>query len=241
MKTIFLFIAFIGITFSTSAQNQTRNELLVEGKASLKIIPEQMVFRIQITVSDTNYAHCSDLALKKAQEIKDKFTANGIDEKLIKFSNYSIREIREHDHLTRKSVFKEYRADIPVIIETQTDYKKNDVIFNIIKTNFNANLNLYFELTSEQKDEAKTRLISMAVEDAKQKAAIITGNAGVKTYAISNIQYGEPQLIRGYANPNYDLRKEQLMIRGNATPSSTLSLNPAEIEMQTSIIIAWRL
>lgn len=241
MKRIILLIAIIGIAFASVAQDQTANELVVEGKASLKIIPEQIIYRVQISASDENYAQCTDIVLKKAQEIKDKFIANGIDEDWIKTSNYSIREIREHDPVSRKSVFKGYKADIPVIIKTTTDYAKNDVIFDIIKNNFSANFNLTFALTPEQKEQAKEKLIAMAVTDAKQKAAIIKESAGIKTFAITNIQYGEPQLISGYARPNYKLQNEQLMIRGSSSLGSTATLNPAEIEMQTRIIIAWHL
>jgi len=239
MNKLILFIAIMAYAISSVAQCETPNELLVEGKASLKIIPEQIIYRVQISASHENYAQCTEMVIEKAQKIKDKFITNGIDPDLIKTTNYAIREIREHDHVTRKSVFKGYKATIPVLIKAQTNYPKNDVIFEIIKNNFNADFNLSFALTPQQKEKAKEKLIAMAVEDAQEKAKIIKESAGVQTHRIANIQYGEPQLISGYARPNYKLQNEQLMLRGSSDPGITSTLNPAEIEMQTRIIIAW--
>lgn len=168
---------------------------------------------------------------------------NNIDKELIKTLNYSIREIREHDYKTRKQVFKGYRAEIPVVIKTPTDYDKNDKIFEIIINNFNADFNLNFALTPEQIETAKQELISLAVEDAKEKATAIVQSAGVELGEISKIQYGEPRTIRNFTHANYDLLNSGQLVGISAESSRgiTKTLKPAEIEMRTNIMIAWEI
>lgn len=240
MKKIALLILLAMFTISTFAQ--MCDQIVIEGKSSVKMQPEQFIFNVRISVTDSNYTKCADLATHEAEKIIEEFKRNGIEEGLIKTQNYSIREIREHDYKTQKSVFKGYRGQIPISIETLSDYKKNDIIFKIIKNNFGADFTLNFALTPEQKDEVKAKLIALAVEDAKQKAKIVTQSAGIQLGKISKIQYGEPRLIRNFSDVNYDLQNEHVMIRGMSSKAGgTKALNPADIEMRTSIVVAWRI
>ncbi len=241
MKQLITLFILATVALSSIAQNQYPDDLVVEGKSSVKLIPEQLIYNVRISVSDSNYTRCTEMALEKAELLTKEFTGNGIDKDLIKTLNYSIREIREYDNITRQQVFKGYRAEIPVLIKTVTDYPKNDLIFEIIKNNFNADFSLSFALTPEQKESVKEKLIELAVEDAQQKAKIITESAGIKMYGIRHIQYGEPQLIGTYTRPNYEMQNESIMIRGAASSGGASTLNPSEIEMRTSVVIAWRL
>ncbi len=239
MKQLVLIIALALFAITTFAQ--MCDQVVIEGKSSVKMAPEQYIFNVRISVSDSNYTTCANLALKEAEKIASEFKRNGIDKDLVKTQNYSIREIREHDYVTKKLEFKGYQAEIPIIIKTVADYEKNDIIFEIIKNNFEANFNLSFALTPAQTDEVKAKLISLAVEDAHQKAKIIAESSEIKLGNISKIQYGEPQLIRGFSNTSYELQTEQIMIRGSGKIGGTNALNPSEIEMSTSIIIAWQI
>lgn len=241
MKHIILLFIVLGFAAQSMAQNQYPDELVVEGKSSVKLVPEQFMFNVRISVDDSSYSVCAEKALKEAEMLTNEFTKNGIDKDLIKTHNYSIREVREYENISRKSVFKGYQADIPVLIETVADYPKNDLIFEIIKNNFNADFSLSFALTPDQKENVKEKLIQLAVEDAQQKAEIIAKSAGIKIFGIRHIQYGEPQLIGTYSHPNFEMRKESIMIRGTASAGGTSALNPSEIEMSTSVVIAWRI
>jgi uncharacterized protein YggE len=220
---------------------QVGNEVVVEGKSSVKIAPEQYLFGVHISVKDSNYTTCGNKALEEADKIAKQFEAQGIDKDLIKTQRYSIQEIRERDYTTNKMVFKGYRAEIPLTITTHADYKKNDLIFEIIKNNFGANFNLNFGLTPEQTNKVKERLIALAVKDANEKAGVIANSANITLGGINKIQYGEPRLIRGFSSTSYDLQQNEIMLRGSSSLKAGSVLNPSEVEMRTSIIIAWQI
>lgn len=238
MKKILLL--FILIAFSTNIFSQTTTrQIITEGKSSVKLVPEELWFTVSLTARDSNYSKCADMAIEKINNIKKLFVKNGIDEKLIKANRYSIKKETRYDHKSRKSIFDGYKATIPITIRTKKEYEKNDKIFELIKNNLESNFNLNFSLSDKQTKAVKEELIKLAVEDAKQKSVIIAQSAGIKLGKIKNIQYGEPNLIKG--NPQPDLRNSYKMVDLNtgAGSSITEALEPSEIEMQTNIIISW--
>ncbi len=234
---IFLFIVF-SITFNLHAQNSFCDQIVVEGKSSVKVEPGQYIFQVRLSASDSNYSRCADLALEKAEQMRQAFVKNGIDDQVIKTQNYSIREKRERNFQSNQLEFAGYEATIPLQVKTLFNYKKNDAIFEIIKNNFNSDFNLSFALTPEQTDEVKAKLIALAVEDAKRKAEIVAQSAGIKLGKISKIEYGEPRLIRNFNATSYNLQEEAIMLRGTSAAGTSV-LNPSEIEMTTNILISW--
>ncbi len=233
----FVILSFLVIL---STYSFAQGEIVIEGKSSVKLIPEQLIFNINMSVKDTNYAKCTNLALEKIELIKSQFVNNGIDKNLIKTQNYSIREIRKHDYKTQKLVFEGFEASIPITIKTTRNYSKNDQIFEIIKNNFEANFNLNFALTPEQIEAIKEKLIELAVEDAKQKAKVVANSAEVELGKISKIQYGEPHSVRPYSYNN-DLMKSGSLVAMAPESSISETINPDELEMRTEIIIAWKI
>lgn len=232
-----IIILFILATFSLGAIAQ--GKIIVEGKSSVKLVPEQLIFNINMSVKDSNYTECANLAIEKIEKIKEQFTKNGIDEELIKTQNYSIREVRRHDYKTQKSVFEGFQASIPISIKTNRSYAKNDLIFEIIKNNFNADFSLNFSLTSEQLEKVKVKLIALAVKDAQQKAEIIAQSANIELGAINTIQYGEPREIRGF-EPINELMMSGRMAKMEADVANfTSSITPDDVEMRTKIDISW--
>jgi uncharacterized protein YggE len=81
----------------------------------------------------------------------------------------------------------------------------------------------------------------MAVKDAKTKAIQLAKSADIKLGRISKIQYGEPQTIRGFTQKNIELRNSSVRSMSSSYKMNIESLNPVEIEMQTNVMIAWKI
>ena len=241
MKKINLVVAALLFAAAAFAQSAQVSLLTVEGKSSVKLVPEELFFTVNLSVTDSNYNQCADLAVEKLSHIKQLFIDNGIDEDLLKSNSYSIRELSKYDPQTRKQVFEGYEASIPLTIRTKRDFKKNDLIFSLIKNNLESNFNLNFSLSDEQMEEVKEKLIALAVQDAKEKAQWIAKAAETKLGVIKNIQYGEPRMIRGY-NSNMELMTADIMpITREASAKITEVLSPNEVEMRTDIVISWQI
>lgn len=229
------------LTLNLNAQDSFCEAVVVEGKSSVKQIPELISFSISLSARDTNYTKCTELALEQIERVKSEFTKNNIDNKLIQTVNFSIREEREYDPISRKQVFKGYRATIPIQIKTKVDYSKNNLIFEILKNNFKANFNLNFSLSPKQIEDVKKELIDLAVKDAKTKAKQLAESADIILGKVLKIQYGEPQTIRNFTRSNYELRSSKLQADTNSNTINIESINPIEIEMQTSVMLSWKI
>ncbi len=239
-KTAFLFVAILlsGFVFGQSAAS---SQITVEGKSSVKVIPEDLSFVVNLSVKDNNYTRCAEMAVEKMGNIKQLFVKNGIDEDLLKANSYSIREVQKYDPELRQSVSDGYEANIPVTIRTKRDYKKNDKIFELIKDNLESNFNLNFYLSDEQMDAVKEKLITLAVKDARQKAEWIAKASETALGKIKNIQYGEPRMIGAFNNRNELMVSDIMPITREASAKITEVLSPDEIEMQTSIVVSWEI
>ncbi|WP_321345949.1 SIMPL domain-containing protein [uncultured Draconibacterium sp.] len=241
MKKTILSLAIMLFAFGSFAQNNQNGILTVEGKSSVKLAPEEISFTVNFSVKNDDYKQCAEMSVEKMDEIKKLFIKNGIDEDLIKTNSFSIREVQKYDPQTRKSVFDGYEANIPVTIRTKKDYEKNDKIFELIKDNLQSNFNLNFALSEEQMEAVKEKLIKLAVEDAKQKAAVIAQSAELEIGKIKSVQYGEPRMIGTY-NTNMELmRAESMPLLSASKADITSVLSPDEIEMRTNIVIAWEI
>ena len=240
MKKVVLFMLLIAFTAPIFAQQQINPQITVEGKSSVKLMPEEISFTVNLSVKDSNYSNCADLAVEKLEKIKALFVENGIEEELIKTSRYSIREIQRHDPQLRQMVSDGYEASIPLTIQTKRDYKKNDLIFTIIKENIESSFSLNFSLSDEQRDSVKEKLIDLAVQDARQKAIIIAKSANVELGTITSIQYGEPRMLRGF-NANNELMMARALPAMAADSKITDVLSPDEIEMRTEIVMSWQI
>ncbi len=240
MKKALLIVAVLFFTASSFAQNNEGGIITVEGKSTVKVVPEEISFTVNLSVKDSNYTRCADMAVEKLAKLKSLFVKNGIDEDLIKTGSYSIREMQRHDPQLRKMVFDGYEASIPLTLKTARDYKKNDLIFTLIKDNVESNFNLNFGLTQEQRDAVKEKLIDLAVRDAREKAEIIAKSAEIKLGSIKSMQYGDQRTI---TRMNDRELLSSVALAKNMVADSFISevLSPDEITMGTNIVISWRI
>jgi len=242
MKKIILWIALALLFGNIQAQQNTNPQILVEGKSVVHLVPEEIMFNVNLSVKDSNYTRCAEMAVEKLAKIQALFLENGIDKDLIKSNSYSIREIQRHDPRLQQMVFDGYQADIPLTIKTKRDYTKNDLIFSLIKDNVESSFNMNFGLSEEQREAVKEELINLAVQDARQKAVIIAKSAQVKLGTINFIQYGDPRTINAMLNRSESVTSG-IMPRMTADFDSKITnvFSPDEIVMATNILISYQI
>lgn len=159
---------------------------------------------------------------------------------LIKTSNYSISEMIERDNRTHRPIHRGYQARIPISIKTRVDDPAAEKKFKIIKSTFKSDIRINFELSQSQINEVKEKLMTLAVKDATSKAEILARSLNVELGKISKVQYGDPQTIRNFTRSNYDL-VSRMNLTGAVSRASITTLTPSEIEMVTSVMLAWEI
>ena len=90
MKKI-TYLLFLLVTTSLIAQNN-QSSLQVAGKAIVKEIPKEIVFRIPLKIVDSSYVGCNDRMAYTLNELQKDLKKKGITEESIHTGNYSITE-----------------------------------------------------------------------------------------------------------------------------------------------------
>lgn len=243
MKQLIISVLFIVTNVAVLfAQDPFCETIVVEGKSSVKMVPEIISFHINFTLKNQDYSECQELALEKIEKIKSDFRKNDIDQDLVKTLNYSVRELTRRIPETGKQVFVSYKAHIPMLIKTEYSNAEVPKIFELIKDNFKSDVRINFDLSETQIEAMKEKLIELAIEDAISKANLLVENLNYKLGDVTKIQYGEPRKIRNFTRTNYDLiTSQQLEAMSSTSRISPDVLTPAKIEMRTNVMLAWKI
>lgn len=238
---LFLFINFIlFISLNSYSKDNSNKTIAVEGNGKISLTPSIVNFRINLVVEDTVYAKCVEKSLDKIEKIKTLFKQYDIDSTLIKTTSFNIRENNRYDNRLNKEIFLGYSAQIPITIKIDIDNPKTSQIFEIVKNNIESRLDIEFELSKVQMENARNELIEYAIKDAREKAQNIVEDLNLDLGKIIKIQYGEPEKIRNFTHSNYNLYTSERMVAVSAKqPLKTLT--PTEIEMTTFVMIAWKI
>lgn len=235
-RSTYISLIFVFISLSLSAQNNER--IRVEGIARMTEVPKEIILSIDLTIKDSLYQTCFNRSMAALEALKENFTQNGIDAKLIKSKHIAVNEAFEYRH--SKRVKTGYVSSIALEVKGNFTQKFSESLLNSLNmNNLDINYRLAFGFSDEQKTKLRQKAIELAVADAKQKAETLAGAAGLKLGKIASIQYGN---TAGYE------QKMSIMAVSDTEASSQLQrgarfsgieLNPKEQLIQKSVQIEW--
>lgn len=230
-KQLFLMLV---VLYSLNVEAQTsKRSIEVVGKATVKTIPEEVIFRIPLKIVDSSYLNCSDAISKTLNNLKKELSSKGIAENNISTSNYSINENMVYDGGKRKQ--QGYKASVTVMVsEIYDELFVQKVLQSIEKYELTYAVN--FTLSLSQKEELTKIAMTKAVEDAKRKAIILTMASEVELADIMSISYGK-DVYR--AEPIHNER--MLSSKADIVNSEDLSLSPRQTSLFKSVLIVWEI
>lgn len=242
-------LSFVLISFNANGQSNIQNAdntLLVKGVAILKQTPEIIYATINIKIESKEYNDCQDKVMTALQKAKSIFIKSGIDKDLIKTNEIGVSEKTE---LKNNEFIKSgFIGNVSLIIESTYSVDFTNKLLKALK---NDSLSIYynigFKLSETQKASLRQKAISMAIDDAKEKATSIAESSNVKLIKINSIVYKDDDYAS--RNSDRDIIKEDvwiardISIRGYSgsagSNNPTLDFNPTEIGIQKSVQIEW--
>lgn len=220
------------ITMTIEAQNAQRS-IEVVGKATIKTIPEEVIFRIPLKIIDSSYVECSDMISRTLNNLKKDFITKGITEDKIITANYSISENIVYEGGKRKQ--HGFKANVTVLV---SDIYSIDFVEKVLQSieKYELSYAINFSMSLSQKEELTKIAITKAVEDAIRKAKVLTEASEVELGEIKNISYGK-DVYR--AEPIHNER--MLSSRMEAVNSDSLVLSPKQTSLFKSVLIVWEI
>lgn len=228
-----LYLVVVGlITFNLQAQNNHRTVKVV-GEAIIKVIPEQVIFRIPLKVIDPSYAGCSNSLSETLNELQTELLRKGVSKEKVHTAQYTISENMVYED--GKRVQKGYKGSVSVTLsDTYSKEFVQKVLASVDKLKLSYAID--FSLSSEQKDVLSKMAITKAVEDATHKANILAIASKLQLGDISLISYGERNFMPGPLTPQ---RMEIANV--DFKNSNELNLNPPSIHLTKSVTIVWQI
>lgn len=233
---LLLSILFLFISFNIISQVQ-ENLLKVKGESVVYSIPEDIVFKMSITVKDSMYDVCSKKLVDRYNKLHETLIKCGIQKDIISTSGVDVSTSYERDEDGKRN-FVGYSGSIDITLEMKYDQSiLNRLISALRNKEINQTFNFDFKLSKEQKAGLLDQAIQNAIADAKNKAMIISKNLGLNLVEISEINYG-------YISSNYDellSEGEELQSQEEYNGSDNLQLNPRKMSINKTISIIWKI
>lgn len=250
MKTIFSTLAGLLIYLVTCngqlypSQNKDHT-LLVKGTAIMKQIPELIYVSINVKSESYDYSECQNSVLAKMGKVKSAILKQKISKDLIKTNEITIAERKEFNN--GKTVNTGFIGNVSMIIESPYSIDISNKLLSAFKSDsLILNYTVGFRLSEAQKSKLRQDAITLAIEDAKEKAALLAKSSDIKLLSINSISYldddfnylRDRDIIKEVVRPAQD---EILYIRGTESNTPNIDFNPKEIGIIKSVRIEWKI
>ncbi len=231
MKKI-TYLLFLLVTASLVAQNNQAS-LQVAGKAIVKEIPREIVFRIPLKIVDSSYIGCNDRMVYTLNELQKDLKKKGIAEESIQTGNYSITENMVFEG--GKRVQQGFQGSVNVLLSATYSPQLIQKVLESVSS-FKLNYTINFSMSEEQKQRLTEIAMVSAVEDAKQKAMILAKAANVQLGSILKISYGIDQYR------TEPMLSERIMSsQADEMGQNELNLSPSMTSLFKSVLIVWEI
>jgi len=233
---LLLSILFLFISFNIKSQVQG-NLLKVKGESVVYSIPEDIVFKMSISVIDSMYDVCSKKLVDRYNKLHETLIKCGIQKDIITTTGVDVSTSYERDE-NGKRTFVGYSGSMDITLEMKFDQSILNRLINALRNkDVKQTFNFDFKLSKVQKAGLLELAIQNAIADAKNKAMIISKNLGLNLVEITEINYG-------YVSSNYDELipdGETLLSQEEYNGSESLQLNPRKMSINKNISIIWKI
>lgn len=214
------------------------NTILVKGTAVLKQIPELLSASLSLKSESRDYTDCQDRAIAKLDKVKAALLNHNINEKLLHTGEIRITETIELQG--GKPVKNGFSATILLTLEAPyTTGLTQNLLDALRNDSLSVNYTIGFKLSESQKSALRQQAITMAIDDAREKATLIAKSANVKLGRINSVTYLDEEMTW---NIDRDIIREVSGVFttvGQNSPSPMIEFSPKEIGLIKGVRIEW--
>ena len=207
--------------------------LQVAGKATVKEIPKEIVFRIPLKIVDSSYVGCNDRMAYTLNELQKDLKKKGITEESIHTGNYSITENMVFEG--GKRIQQGFKGSVNVMVSAIYSPELIQKVLESVSS-FKLTYSINFSMSENQKQRLTEIAMVSAVEDAKQKALILAEAANVQLGSILKISYGIDQY-----RPEPMLSERIMSNQADELNQNELNLSPPLTSLVKSVLIVWEI
>ena len=213
----------------------------ITGTSHLKVEPDLTIISLSKEDTFLDYDDAMKNSAKTTEKLKDLFAELGFQRSELKTLYFNIDT--KYETYKVKEVYKQkfcgYNYNLRMKIEFASD---NELLGKILYKLANCPLNPEFHISFTVKDteSAKSKLLAMAIADAKEKALIMSNAAGVELKEIQSSDYSWGQInfeVQQLHRSNF--RDDDCGIRYKR--AYTIELDPDYIDVSDTVTVIWEI
>ena len=168
--------------------------------------------------------------------LNDALLSSGISKENIRLASYNSYPLQEWDGNSYKD--KGYVVSQQLIVYAE-NYSSIASIVNLVTSNGALVQSIQFELSQEKQNEYKSKVLKLASEDAKVKAAAIASGQGKGLGRLVSLSSDE---FNYYPMPYYNMRDGvSATDAGNEAKLAASNISPSDLDVSSTVKVQYRL
>lgn len=214
----------------------------VTGRGNLKVKPDMTIITMTLEGMDKEYDKTIDRSSKDTEILKDILEKQGFERTDVKTLSFDVRPRHEsyqaHDK-SWKNRFLGYEFTHEVKVEFDSDNSRLGKILYAIANAKDIHPEFKLSYTVKDKEASKNALLAKAVTDAKAKADVLTGAAGVKLKDILSIDYSWGEIRFDYSPMDRSAFPDG---EGYGDVKAlAMDIEPDDIEVSDTVTVVWEI
>jgi hypothetical protein len=215
----------------------------VTGKGVIKVKPDMTRITMTLTGCYVDYEQALYMSGEDTERLKDILEKQGFERSDVKTISFYVDTKHESYQAEDKSwknrmVGYEYRHILKV--EFDSDNKRLGRILYVLANATTVHPEFRLSYTVKDKEASKNALLGKAVEDAKEKAAVLTQAAGVSLKEIQSIDYSWGEINFDYSPMGGDML--MCLSEKACAPDEgyNMDIEPDDVEVSDTVTVVWR-
>jgi uncharacterized protein YggE len=206
--------------------------LKVQGKGHVNTEPDLVTLSFDVEAKARDYEESLRTLNSQADDLRGSITAAGLDRNTLKTSAFSVRVDTQYEE--GKRIFDGYVASHRMKIELPVDKTLLASVLHLVAHGHSgAEISLTFSV--KDKDALRKRVLTQAVQAAKENAQILATAAGVNLGKLIQMDYGWAEVRI------YDREASMVCAAPVEPPQSQADIEPEDVTAEDSVTLVYEI
>ena len=213
----------------------------VTGKGQVKVRPDMTRITVSLEGTNSEYSETLRKSSEDTEQLRDLLMDFGFERSDLKTLNFSVDT--EYESYKDKGVFKQrfvgYKYHHLMKVEFDSNNERlGKLLFALSNSSTKPEFRISY--TVRDPEAAKNELLGRAVSDAKEKATVLTGAAGVTLKNIQSIDYSWGEISFEVQPMNRVFMAEECLPTAVAD-AYDMDIEPDDIEASDTVTVIWEI
>jgi uncharacterized protein len=186
MRKLLLVLPFLMLGISAFAQQAPLME--VEGQSEISILPDEALIMVNLSQKAMKVADATNALNRKTKDIQDALKKTGVQGYELTVDNYFVNVNRVYTKGSSRD--SGYVASQNVKIRVKSTGKDLTTITETLHKSGNMGFHMQFVMSDALRKSTESKLLQLALENAKQKADVIAKTMNITSYKLHRVSYG---------------------------------------------------